>query len=647
MGKRYDPDFAVFSTCSVQAGTAEYTVEPADFLAKRGGTYEYAAADANGNQVIVAFHAHSSLDPETVARHDAVCCLMKNNSGYFRPLIGHGVANVFNGIHRSDVLFEVYPYEEQKSVEALDESTLLNEFLPQIAHALLLLHMAGFAHLHIRPECVAMMDDGAFVLDGCGLAEQIPLGDSSAFVDFDGSGNCFTAPEGAYGNACMASDAYTLALLVLTLLNDGKFPFTSSRVRGLRIMHDEIAQCVSDFRLPVDVNRKLKTLLIGCLQRTAANRYTMDDVVGFCDNQNWVAPPITERARGQSFVLWDDSVVHSLADLSDIVSDHWSKGLQFLKDGSLVATLRNNDRMSLASAIQLLPRGAEQLEASLYKALHVINPDAHIRFRGYNESLGEFIAAAKNDETRRKCLLYMLRHALVSWKLGKLAQIHPAATEALPLVERIEKEKWTELGMWKLIFSFQPPAKPADWAVVMDEFIQPDDQGAMAAARLVDEPAILAQLYCFGIDVDTLVMNAKGKSDDVKSTLVFKAFESQCPLHARKAFLHHGPFAGIVWLQKSISHYTFPEEGRQIRSLLSTRLLQEEMTIDSMFEAIMEFHLTLHEQFVEMLDSNLLGHVIGLRPDKQSIVPKSPQDYLTELHCGRPVSRAFIRNLRS
>ncbi len=170
-----------------------------------------------------------------------------------------------------DILIKMEKLKPLHENDSLSETQVINlakDMCAALSHAA----THGIIHRDIKPQNIFVDDEGTYKLGDFGIAKIVS--DFSASYTMNVGTLAYTAPEvrGSVGGVYdIASDIYSLGLVLYIFLNDGRMPFASS----CATLNDAIAKRLAGaaFPSPSRGSKNLKTIVMRACSADINKRY--------------------------------------------------------------------------------------------------------------------------------------------------------------------------------------------------------------------------------------------------------------------------------------------------------------------------------------------------------------------------------------
>ena len=289
--------------------------------------------------------------------------------------------------------YEVSPYMEEGSLDGavLSDKIIMNVIVPQLTHALSVLHTNQLLHNDIKPSNIFWLKKN----------ESIALGDFDVAFPARGArpeAPCGTpeymAPEvlaNGCGEASPASDLCSMGITLISLLTG------SSPLHGKTDMQ-KLRAWMRGSLMPDGISAKLVTLINGLIAAEPAQRMTAAGIAqwmktyAISNTESTIAPAKTAGVKKASIeALWFDN--HPICDIAELIEQcgkNWQLGCFMLKQKKLSFFLRqfNRDYYDLCTECEL----AFDKNEGLFRLLHTLSRSSDFYWYGdHFDNIEDFV----------------------------------------------------------------------------------------------------------------------------------------------------------------------------------------------------------------------------------------------------------------
>jgi serine/threonine protein kinase len=365
---------------------------------------------------------------------------------------------------------DIIPFCKDGELKHKDYSTLKNKVIPEILHAVNLLHASKLIHRDIKPSNIYMLNDEVVVAD-FGTSGEITSNDE---LDYQGTKTKrgtvgYTAPEVWQGYAVYASDYYSLGCTIAALYK-GEHVYQ-------RLIDDSknddtpIKRAINAKGLPLNCpanEADLQSLVDALVMTAETMRAGYEDVKLWLNNpQSFVGGWKHKRqhddetsALGFNF---ENKIYNDTAGLTNAMLNQWEEGKRYLYKGIISGFFNQRDPTLSKKAIDIVEgrETARSEDLGLAMFLHYFNtaksPKCPIYWKGKKyDKISEISISIANGNADENSITEMLKTKFLSWKLCNTQENNdPDTLKAVKEIEDIASE-FPQFGYYALMYSFMP-----------------------------------------------------------------------------------------------------------------------------------------------------------------------------------------------
>jgi len=603
---------------------------------------------SNNEQVVAKIYDQFTDNHENRSNRKKIIDFLNKNSDYknshIMPLLDYGKITIESDDDEPFIKnFDIIPYCKDGELKKCDYKTLKNKIIPEILHALNLLHTSGIVHRDIKPNNIYMLN-GDVVIADFGTSGEISTNNKYGYIGTQKRRGTigYTAPEIDSREIVMASDYYSLGCTIATLYK-GEHVYQSL----VRMQNDfEVKKSIKINGLPLDCPADEADLQI------LVNALVMTDYImraGYNDVNNWIAnsqsfisnwnhkPQNEEDTSGLGF-KFQDTICNDAAELTNAMMENWEKAKEYLYRGgennSAIVRLFSNRNPNLShKAMDIIEVGetARNHDLGLAQFLHHLNttsnPNCPIYWCGNKfGKLSDISIAISENERNENIVISMLNSKFLSWRLENCPGNYN--TESINAIKEVEDiaEKFPKLGYYTFMFRFDPKRHESKDTVdtIFGELVRDNINWYKKAEEFLKNDKILAQIIDIGYKnaVLSLKKEITGKfiSDDNISdlNLLYLFFETVCSnkLSVREHYLHHGPQAYLYWFQQNLGLYSFNSPAsKEIEMKIKNIRFDSKMEINEISRNLLQLRTYLRNDFMPIFQNNYLLSYIGLNTE--------------------------------
>jgi serine/threonine protein kinase len=244
-------------------------------------------------------------------------------------------------------------------------------YTEQLAAALQYAHDQRIIHRDVKPENMLVRGDGTLLLSDFGIAKVLESSSLISLPTFLGT-PAYMAPEQSFGNPCLASDQYALAVVLYEWIT-GRRPFQGSALEV--ILQHRLDQPPALTNLVPDLPPAVEQVVLKALMKDPAERFAtvqefakvlrtaIQTASSIAKVAQAVSPPITQASEADSLVIEERS--QQPGPLVSTVTGTAPARLPFLREPppervpsemiGLIHRAAQQNQLPLATAVPLTP----------------------------------------------------------------------------------------------------------------------------------------------------------------------------------------------------------------------------------------------------------------------------------------------------
>jgi hypothetical protein len=593
---------------------------------------------SDGEQVVAKIYDEFADTPLNRGNRKSIVAFLKQNSDYKKthimPLLDNGNISMESddGEDFSKPV-DIIPYCEKSTLKKCDYLQLKNKVIPDILHALNLLHISNLVHRDIKPNNIYELN-GEIVLSDFGTTSKILDSGSAEKTGTQRGTLGYTAPEISDRYFAIASDYYSLGCTIASLYK-GEHVY-----QRLLDSNDasKLNMAMRRDRLPLgcsEAEADLQTLVDSLVMPDEKMRAGYDDVMLWINNSRlfvgkWRYKRPQDAEKPPLEFTFNGKIYNTETELTNAMLEQWGDAKRYLYRGIVADFFKQKNPTLADKTIDVVEKEAtHNQDLGLAMFLHYLNtsgkPQCPIYWQGNAyDSLSDISSAISGGKADEGCIITMLKDRFLSWKYRK-ENAGEAAIGAIAEIENIT-ESYPELGYY--IFMYRcAPAKdklnltPDD---VFMSFTENKNNWYKQAEETIKNDRILACLFSLGYKNDVLAIkkNITGKfvSDDniCDLMLLYQLFESVCDnkTSVREHYLHYGPQSYLYWFQQNLTLYSFNSaDSKAIKKKINDVRIDEKMPISDIFSGFSSLKRILRD-FMPLFQNNYLLTYMGLHTGK-------------------------------
>jgi hypothetical protein len=340
---------------------------------------------------------------------------------------------------------------------------LTRNVLPTIANMLEELANYHIAHRVIRPDNIFINADTDQI--NVGECFSVPGGVALPAV-FEPLERAMCLPEGR-GEGDPSDDMFALGVTVLFLVL-GQNPVADLDHETLMLRRRQLgtyAALVGKRRVPTELIQMLRALL----RDEPADRWTVEDLLGWLNNGRTSSPPVTVKAECTKPFEFGDRKHKTAATLAYALGGDWPGALEAVKSGKIDKWLDKalKDKRAQAALVRCNVSGTNGPRSIgedllVARTLLALDPNGPLRYRDIAvmpDGIGPALAKLYDDPARLKTLLDMLNGMLPAFWMDQKNRPNYAmfaADEALNRVMPLLAQQVAGFGVERVLYELNP-----------------------------------------------------------------------------------------------------------------------------------------------------------------------------------------------
>lgn len=636
-----------------QVFIAERLSDKKEVIAKIYDEYQDTYRNRANRQKAIDFVSNHANYPET----------------HILPILDYGIISIT--VEGQDQAYikpiDILPFCIDGEIEMADYKTLRAKIIPQVLHAINLMHKYGIVHRDIKPGNIYIYHDQVVVAD-FGTACEISSSSTENFIGTKQKRGTvgYTAPEVWQGYAVVESDYFSLGCTIATL-KKGEHVY-----QRLIDLDDEgaINKAINSNGLPLDCPEDEADLQILVNALTVMNEAKR---AGYDDVQLWLQDPEAferkfkfEKHNGDDDFLFyfKDTICRNGQELINAFVSDWDTARDYLYRGgiknSTIVNFFSKINQSLAIRIGDIIEDREtatNYDLGLAKTLHFIADGGPLYWKGkIYRKLTDIAAAISSGQATEDEIVEMIKSHYISWKLENTSK----GEEIIEMVKTIESmaEKYPKLAyhLCKYQFAGKPSEHTYKGTKTSDEVFalitKKPYEFYKNAEGLINDDDMLAYLSHLGYVKHVIYFKEKlsGKMpEDIE--LFYRLFEGICSNRAalREQYYKFGPQSHLYWLQQNLNMYEFnSSQAHKIRENILKIKFSSASTIDELFRSFGEMK-EYQKDFLSIFQGNILLALWGITggKEKTGITSSNSDAYYLKEFWGHTVPIGYLRHLQS
>jgi len=583
------------------------------------------------------------------------------------PLIDYGRINVESEDGEDYRMpIDILPICSTEELKKVDYKTLREKVIPQVLHAVNLMHKSNIVHRDIKPGNIYTLN-GQIVVADFGTACEINDSAVKFYNTTQKRGTLgYTAPEVWQGYAVTGSDYFSLGCTIATLYH-GEHVY-----QRLVDMNDEgaINKAINSNGLPLGCNAEdedLQTLVDALATVDESRRAKYDDV------KLWLEDPkaferknkIEYSASSQeSFTFHFENVVcRSEKELVAALTNNWEVAKNYLYRGgvknSTIVNFFSKHNQAMAIKIGEIIEAKEtatNYDLGLAQVIHHISNGGSLVWRGNKYGkLSDIANEIQQKNVSVDNVSSMLASGYLSWKLERTKDPDLNTIKAVKEIEVIA------LAYPKIAYhlaGYRLATKPLEQSYhglkSVDEIFNLITQNNTDFYQKIDATLIDDELLAFiahlGYKDNVIAFREKVTGNRISNLEFFyRLFEAAMKDKTiiREHYIKHGPYSYLSWLQENLSLYEFKGfQAQKCRDNIKNVSLKSSMTIDDLSRSFAKLR-EYQKDFESLFQGNIMLTYLGLSDNSKSITSNNSDAYFVEDFLGQNVPAGYTRFINS
>lgn len=662
----------LFDDIVFEGKNGTYRILASEFIGCGGESVVYKATRLSDGKEFVAkiYDQFQDTKLNRTNRQKAIDFVLSHSNyceTHILPLIDYGRINVESEDGEDYRMpIDILPICSTEELKKVDYKTLKERVIPQVLHAINLMHKANIVHRDIKPGNIYTLN-GQIVVADFGTACEINDSTVKFYNTTQKRGTLgYTAPEVWQGYAVTGSDYFSFGCTIATLYH-GEHVY-----QRLVDMNDEgaINKAINSNGLPLgckETDEDLQTLVDALATVDETKRAKFDDV------KLWLEDPKTFERKNkveytassqETFTFHFENIIcRSEKELISALTENWEVAKNYLYRGGVKnSTLVNFfSKFNQALAIKIgeiieAKETATNYDLGLAQVIHIISDGGSLVWRGSKYGkLSDISNAIQQKETSVENISSMLASGYLSWKLERSKDPDKNTIVAVKEIESIAR-KYPKIAFYFAGFRFAP--KPLEQKYhglkTVDEIFDTITRNSTDFYQKIDATFVDDELFAFiahlGYKDNVLSFREKITGNGVSNLEFFyRLFETTMTnkTKIREHYIKFGPCSYLYWLQEHLSLYEFKGfQAQRCRDNIKNVSLKSSMTIDDLSRSFAKLR-EYQKDFESLFQGNIMLTYLGLTDSSKSITSNNSDAYFIEDFLGQHVPAGYARYIKS
>ena len=587
---------------------------------------------------------------------------------YILPILDFGTISINSIVDDRTYIkpIDIIPYCSHGEIKKADYETLRNEIIPQVLHAINLMHKSNIVHRDIKPGNIYKYKDQTVVAD-FGTASEISSSKFTGTTQKRGTLG-YTAPEVWQGYVVTASDYFSLGCTIASIYK-GEHVY-----QRLFNLEDEgaINNAINTYGLPLNCpedEEDLQILVDALAEVDESERAGYDDVI------LWLKDSVAferkfklnrKNMEDDSFTFHFESIVcRNMQQLINALASNWEIAKKYLYRGgiknSAIVNFFSKINQSLAVKLgEIIEEKdtATNYDLGLAKALHYMNNAGPLYWQGKSyKKLSDISEAISSQQAANNEINTMLSSKYISWKLQNSTGSMKDSIDAVKNIEAIN-EKHPKLAYHLTMYKFakEPSKQSYNGLKTPDEIFasisKTPNEFYQNCQLILDDNEMFAYLTYIGYTnyIEGFKTNQTDKLT-ANIELLYRLFEAIClnKTAIREHYYKYGPKSHLHWLQQNLGLYEFnSSQANKIKDNILNIKFTSEAAIDELSRNFMKLE-EYQKDFLNLFQGNILLAMWGITcgKEKTGITSSNSDAYYLKSFCDTAVPVGYFKYMHS
>jgi len=596
-----------------------------------GGESQIYKAKRVSDGLTVAIKIHDTFNDDPLSRKNRSIILdfLYKHADYknthIMPLLDDGfieLKDIESGDSYSRPL-DIIPFCEFGHIEGCDYQKLKNKIIPEVLHAINLLHSNSLVHRDIKPCNIYLFDDCVLLAD---------FGTTSKVINVDSHGKTitrkgtpgYTAPEISDSYYVIASDYYSLGCTIATLYNGGSHVYQKLLdVNDISTINFSLRQGGLPLDCPENEN-DIQILVNSLIIREEKKRANYHDVLQWINNAanfvaTWHGSVINTQKEQSSLIFKFEGIeCKSRVELTEAILKNWEKGKQYLYR-DIFRGFFNTEDPALANNIYEVVEEVANHDLGLAMFLHYLNYNENKMCPIYwcgecYEKLSDISTAIFNNIANQRNIEEMLKSGFLSWKYKQVNFSNLQSIESLESIEEITRH-YQNIGYYLLMYCSLAGENlqnntPDD---IFIEITSKQENMIKKISNFNNDDKLIAYLIFIGHQEPILNFKRNISSNESNNELLFYTlFENICKTKGivKEHYLKFGTLAYTYWIQQNIHLYKFNgSASKKIENDYVNIFVDKKSDINEIHNNLQKLKVILNEFYKKLQNNYILTHL--------------------------------------